>query len=644
MPRKRNLYRPFAAVEPRSLLPAGALILLLTAGAAGAQDLVCTECHDVDPDAFAETAHGFLECTDCHLEAEEVPHAEGVGQVDCGICHDDAVEEFASSVHGSIDVAGAAGLTGCQGCHGPIHEMMSRDDPASPIYPVRLPETCGQCHADPEMAERFELRLARPVDAYEHSVHARAVAQGMHAASCSSCHGSHAIYPAADPRSNVNRRHVADTCGQCHTDIAETYRKSIHGQAAAAGVTDSPVCTDCHGEHQILAPSEHGSPVHVSNIPKLTCGHCHGDLRLAQKYGLDGEKVPTYEDSYHGLASRSGSVTVAHCGSCHGIHDILPSSDPRSHIHPDNLPETCGQCHPGAGATFAIGPVHVLADEREHPVIYWVRWIYLWLIYGTIGFMLVHNGLDFFRKARHQRRHPPDLLRQPPPAEERERMILGFRVAHALLALSFIVLAYTGFVLKYPEAWWAQPLLQWEESLGLRGWVHRIAAVVMLASAVVHAAHLATNRQARRCIRSFVPNLGDWHELKHRVEYFVGRRSDPPPAPWVGYPEKMEYLAVIWGTVVMALTGFLLWFENLALRWLPKWTTDLATVIHFYEAVLASLAILVWHFYFVIFDPAVYPMDTAWLTGRSAPGRQLERMEGAEEAREDPWKPTTPGR
>ncbi len=75
----------------------------------------------------------------------------------------------------------------------------------------------------------------------------------------------------------------------------------------------------------------------------------------------------------------------------------------------------------------------------------------------------------------------------------------------------------------------------------------------------------------------------------------------------------------------MSITGFLLWFDDLVLRWFPKWVTDVATVIHFYEAVLASLAILVWHFYFVIFDPVVYPMDTAWLTGRECPGRAAER-------------------
>jgi cytochrome b subunit of formate dehydrogenase len=83
-----------------------------------------------------------------------------------------------------------------------------------------------------------------------------------------------------------------------------------------------------------------------------------------------------------------------------------------------------------------------------------------------------------------------------------------------------------------------------------------------------------------------------------------------------GYPEKMEYWAYMWGTVVMAVTGFLLWGENWTLRHFPKWVMDAATAAHWYEAILATLSILVWHWYLVIFDPDVYPMDMAWLTGK----------------------------
>ena len=82
------------------------------------------------------------------------------------------------------------------------------------------------------------------------------------------------------------------------------------------------------------------------------------------------------------------------------------------------------------------------------------------------------------------------------------------------------------------------------------------------------------------------------------------------------YAEKAEYLAFVWGTVVMAASGFILWFNNWSLRNLPKWVSDAATALHCYEAILATAAIVVWHFYMVIFDPDVYPMDLSWITGK----------------------------
>lgn len=582
----------------------------------------CLECHDLDVDRLSASVHGFLDCLDCHPAADQVPHAEGVLASRCVDCHEEATEQYAGSIHGWQLTAGDPMVTGCRGCHGPAHEIRAATDPDSPTDHRHLAETCGGCHSTPELATRSGIHLYKPLGAYTESVHARAVEAGKGAATCTDCHGSHLILRASDVRSLVHHSRIAQTCGGCHGEIAADYETSVHGRALAQGVRESPTCTDCHGEHRILAPQQRDSPVYSTNIPMMTCGRCHSDIRLSEKYGIPSEQVQAYRHSYHGLAARAGRVTVANCASCHGVHDILPSSDPASHTNAANLSQTCGQCHAGAGQRFAIGPVHVLPEEPAHPVVYWVRLAYIWLVLGLVGFMVLHNGLDLLRKIG----RPPA---RPAAAElpGRERLCRGFRVAHGLLAGSFLVLVYSGFALTYPEAWWASPLTRWEEEFDLRGSIHRGAALVLLLSALVHVGHLARDRAARVCIRQMRPAVADWRELKHRVAYLLGRRDDPPRVPWVGYPEKLEYLAVVWGTVIMALTGFALWFENFMLRWFPSWVVDLATVIHFYEAVLASLAILVWHFYAVIFDPVVYPIDMAWWHGRSAPGRELERLE-----------------
>jgi cytochrome b subunit of formate dehydrogenase len=70
----------------------------------------------------------------------------------------------------------------------------------------------------------------------------------------------------------------------------------------------------------------------------------------------------------------------------------------------------------------------------------------------------------------------------------------------------------------------------------------------------------------------------------------------------------MEYWAVVWGTIIMGVTGLMIWFKMDVTHWLPRWAVDVALTIHYYEAILACLAIIVWHFYHVIFDPDVYPL------------------------------------
>jgi len=118
---------------------------------------------------------------------------------------------------------------------------------------------------------------------------------------------------------------VADTCGECHTEIAKIYGASIHGVAAKAGVKDAPVCVDCHGEHLILDPKEiAASPVNAANVSAETCGRLPRERADRQACMiLPADRVPSYADSYHGLALKGGKLTAANCASCHGVHNIL---------------------------------------------------------------------------------------------------------------------------------------------------------------------------------------------------------------------------------------------------------------------------------------------------------------------------------
>ena len=576
----------------------------------------CASCHGDAPAQVARSIHGALgpqACASCHGRAHETQRAAQITPQQCATCHADKVSDYQSSVHARARQQGDSYGATCRSCHGTTHRILPSSNSASPVTKKNLPDTCGACHANPGFLARHNIPFARPVEAYRLSVHGRAVAAGNTLApSCSDCHSSHAIVPARDSRSRINHWSVPETCGSCHTDIKNTYLASVHGQAVLRGARDAPVCTDCHGEHTILAPSEPQSLVNPARVSSVTCGRCHGDERLAARYNLPRDRVPSYADSYHGLALRSGSQTVANCASCHGVHNILPSSDPRSTVNRTNLARTCGTCHPGAGERFTIGPVHVRPESAsEHPTVRWIRLAYYLLIPLALLFMVLHNALDFFAK----------LIRGGPRADSGEqvpRMNLNFRIAHWLVVASFPVLVMTGFALKYPESWWAAPLLRWESTFAFRGWVHRIAGVALIVSLLYHLVHLAISRRDRYILRHLRPGIGDLSEMWGVVRHNLGISTERPVFGKFNYAEKIEYLAFVWGTVIMAVSGLLLWFNNFTLQYFPKWVSDAATAIHFYEAILATLSILIWHFYMVIFDPDVYPMDPAWLTGNTS--------------------------
>ncbi len=532
-----------------------------------------------------------------------VLHAQSAEDAACTSCHEQG-KKLKSSVHADL---------GCTGCH-EQHEKY-------PHPPKVAKPACNTCHAS--QAQDYSM-----------GVHGRAAKAGNQAApGCAICHSD--VHETASARTDEFRKAVPETCGMCHDRVAAEFKASVHGKAIDRGVRDAPLCTDCHGEHSILPRRDSRSPVNVGHVSE-TCGRCHGDVRLSRKFGLPPDRITSFESSFHGLAARAGSQTVANCASCHGVHNILPSNDPKSMINPKNLPATCGRCHPGAGSRFALGPIHVVEGSGETDLVRWARIFYLSMIPATIGFMLLHHGGDWIRKLLDLRLRPSAVAALKPLSHHAPevRMYPLERIQHALLAVSFIVLVWTGFALKYPDQFWARPLIAWEGSWPVRGTIHRIAAVILIVAGVIHPLSLTFSRRLRDHWKTLIPVKADLYEGFAGLAYSLGLRRHKPVISAHSYVEKVEYWAVIWGTFIMALTGVMLWANNWALRFLPKPWIDLATTIHFYEAVLAALSILIWHFYSVIFDPEVYPLDPAFLTGKSVRQRtEYTSVDRADEAK-----------
>jgi cytochrome b subunit of formate dehydrogenase len=304
-----------------------------------------------------------------------------------------------------------------------------------------------------------------------------------------------------------------------------------------------------------------------------------------------------------------GSTTAADCASCHGAHDVLPSSDPRSAIHPKNLQKTCGKCHQGAQANFAKGKVHRTDDDvsdTPSKIVTWIRRIYVFLIVSTIGFMVLHNLLIWWKKAVAARR-------QRDRGRTVVRMNTNQRIQHAVMVTSFFVLVISGFALAWPDSILAKLFGPGEV---VRRIVHRIAAVVMMAIGLYHLAYMLFTREGRIGLRELWVRVADGRDLFDVLRYYLGLSTKKPQFGRFSYAEKMEYWAGMWGTIVMAITGLMIWYSVGVATWIPRWWIDVATTVHYYEAILATLAILVWHLYHVIFDPDTYPMNWSWYDGK----------------------------
>jgi len=570
----------------------------------------CLTCHDtVDAAKFAGSVHGPLGCTDCHADIKSVPHEPAPKPVDCATCHTDAVAAWDASLHAKALKSGNAKGAKCLDCHGPVHEIIPSSDAKSRTFHANIPKTCEGCHAQKFVMEKAGLS-PQPAILYNESVHGRAIARGStKAAVCTDCHDSHAVRPANDPQSGIFKFNVARTCGKCHAAIAAKFGESVHGKALARGNWTSPVCTDCHGIHTITKTSD------VVSGPRASCARCHESVRLTQEFSVAPNRVSTYQASYHGLARKMGSKVAADCASCHGAHDVLPSSDPRSAVNHANLQKTCGKCHEGAQANFTRGKIHVTEGETgdlPSRINTWIRRIYIVLILGTVGFMLFHNILIWWRKAQAARRSPHRTV---------ERMNLNQRIQHIIMIASFTILVISGFALAWPDSLLARVFGPNEE---LRRWVHRIAAVIMMALGAYHLAYMMFTREGRKGLRDLWVRFSDARDIFAVLRYYLGLSKVKPTFGRFSYGEKIEYWAGMWGTIVMAITGLVIWYNVTVATWIPRWWIDIATTIHFYEAILATLAIIVWHLYHVIFDPDVYPMNWAWYDGKISTEQQEE--------------------
>jgi len=205
---------------------------------------------------------------------------------------------------------------------------------------------------------------------------------------------------------------------------------------------------------------------------------------------------------------------------------------------------------------------------------------------------------------------------KPKVEEEFVRFSLMFRIQHIVLFTSCLLLMITGIPLKFPNSGWAAVFFKFTGGVAASGGIHRIGAIGLIGVGAFHMIYITMIKDGRHNFIQLLPRLRDIKDVFNNVSYFLGISKVGAAFGRFSYIEKFDYWAVYWGMVVMITSGLMLWFQDTTMSILPKYFLDVAHEAHSDEGLLATLAIIVWHFYNTHLNPDNFPMSWTWLTGK----------------------------
>ncbi|MBI5115888.1 hypothetical protein HZA56_05400 [Candidatus Poribacteria bacterium] len=196
------------------------------------------------------------------------------------------------------------------------------------------------------------------------------------------------------------------------------------------------------------------------------------------------------------------------------------------------------------------------------------------------------------------------------------RFSLNFRIQHIVLFTSLIVLGITGLSLMFHDNWLATLIIRLEGGVEIRGLIHRVAAVVLIAGSLYHVFYVMFTEAGHTEFMKLKPGRKDFSDFRQALKFDLGLSDKEPVFEKFDYVQKFQYGGVVVGVATMIFSGFILWFETPSMAVVPKWVIDVTLIVHGYEGLLAFLILFLWHQYNVHLNPTVFPMDRAWLTGR----------------------------
>ena len=530
----------------------------------------------------------------------------------CLGCHSDKISahEFAASVHGK---------NACTSCHVEIIDLAKHMRGEVKVEKVR----CERCHKK-ENAEHYL------------SVH---ISKGVMCADC------HTDIHTHKPWKN-DKRVVIAKCVQCH-DKQSVYRNSVHGKAVASGNQDSAACNDCHNLHEIKPLGDPKSHENREFHTKV-CLKCHADAKMMQRNKVLTVAVKSYMESYHGKNYRLGfPEKVAGCADCHTSHDILPASDPKSSVNPENLVKTCSKCHSKASPLFTQYYAHGEHNDREkYPILFYTFIFMTSLLFFVFSVFWVHTLLWMFRGFVENREKAAAMEEGnfhviQDGHKQYRRFNRGHIFLHFIVITSFLGLSLTGLPLKFNDQEWAKVLMTLFGGSANAGLIHRWCAAATFFyffAAIAMSIHFlfirkdVTGNWLQRLFGpdSLCPNLRDIQDITGMVRWFLFKGQKPAFERWT-YWEKFDFFGVFWGMFIIGGSGLMLWFPQFFGMFLPGWMFNVATILHSDEALLATGFIFTVHFFNTHGRPEKFPMDFVIFNG------QLSKHEFIEE-RGDQWK------
>jgi len=203
------------------------------------------------------------------------------------------------------------------------------------------------------------------------------------------------------------------------------------------------------------------------------------------------------------------------------------------------------------------------------------------------------------------------------------RFSLNIRLQHLTLAIGVILLIITGLPIKFHDSWWANLFFDLIGGIQVSRFIHRVGAGMLIFVSIWHTIYIAFTKEGRNEFKELLPRKKDFLDFYQNIKYMLGKTNERPKYGRYSYIEKFDYWAVYWGMVIMVLSGLILWFHNFFLGIFPKFVFDIAKEAHSDEAMLATLAIVIWHWYNAHFNPHVFPFNPTIFTGKISKERMM---------------------